>query len=167
MKLIFQKSPLVTVGTNTFINVPIILQYENTPLIEVIKEQYLGYTSSIPIYHPDGTYLAKVNGTRLYLTEKGKKAGIKLDRLADRTICKMGSQTYFEIQHQPGDAFKTSAELYTPDGLFIKASETDVFDILGSDSLRIGGTTLTDNTFENFSIGIRIRQDGSIELGNP
>ena len=31
-------------------------------------------TTQIPIFHQDGTYLAKVNETRMYLTDDGKKA---------------------------------------------------------------------------------------------
>jgi hypothetical protein len=164
-QLIFQKSPTVTVASNTFINVPVILQYEDTPLIEVVKEQYLGYTSSIPIYHPDGTYLAKVNGTRLYLTGQGKKAGIVLDRLADRTVCKMGDQVYFEIEHQPGDAFKTYAELYTPDGVFIKTPDSNIIDVLNKDALKIGGLTLIQNSFRNLAIGIHVLATGEISIG--
>ena len=77
-KLIYQNSPTVTFATNQFINVPIILQYDDTPLISILKEQSLGFTTEIPIYHPDGTYLAKVNGTRIFATEDGNKAGLEL-----------------------------------------------------------------------------------------
>ena len=45
MKLVFQSSPSITVATNTFINVPVILKYEDTPLIEVIREQGIGFTT--------------------------------------------------------------------------------------------------------------------------
>lgn len=37
--LIYQTSPQVTLATNKFINVPVILKYEDTNLIEVIKEK--------------------------------------------------------------------------------------------------------------------------------
>ena len=76
MKLVFQSSPSITVATNTFINVPVILKYEDTPLMEVIKEQGIGFTTQIPIYHSDGTYLAKVKGNRIFPTEAGKKANV-------------------------------------------------------------------------------------------
>ncbi len=56
-KLIYQTMPQVTFATNKFINVPIILQYDETPLISIVKEQNLGFTTQIPIYHADGTYL--------------------------------------------------------------------------------------------------------------
>jgi hypothetical protein len=52
-KLIYQTVPRVTIATNHFENVPIILQYDDTPLISIVQEQNLGYTTKIPIYHPD------------------------------------------------------------------------------------------------------------------
>lgn len=56
--LIFQTSPHVTL-TNTFINVPVILKYEDINLIEVVKEEGLGFTTQIPIYHQDGNILSQ------------------------------------------------------------------------------------------------------------
>ena len=78
--LIFQTTPEVTLATNKFINVPVILKYEDTNLIEIIKEEGLGFTTQIPIYHNDGTYLAKVNGNRIFLTKDGEKAGLKIEK---------------------------------------------------------------------------------------
>ena len=66
-ELIFTSAPIVKLATNTFINVPIILQYEDIPLIQIIKTESAGFTTEIPIYHPDGTYLAKVVGSRLFI----------------------------------------------------------------------------------------------------
>ena len=73
MELVFQSSPRIVVATNTFINVPTILKYEDTPLMEVIQKQDLGFTTQIPIYHSDGTYLAKVKGNRVFPTKAGEK----------------------------------------------------------------------------------------------
>lgn len=64
--LIYQAHPTVELATNRFINVPIILQYEDTPLIQVVKAVSAGFTTEIPIYHSDGTYLAKVVGSRIF-----------------------------------------------------------------------------------------------------
>ena len=52
--LIFQTFPIVKIATNTFINVPVILKYEETNLIEIVKEAQLGFTTQIPIYNSDG-----------------------------------------------------------------------------------------------------------------
>ena len=166
-KLVYANSPTVTLATNRFINVPIILQFDETPLISIIKLESLGYTTQIPIYHPDGTFLAKVNGTRVYPTEAGKKAGIVMEYPAHMTVCKMGNRTLFEIYHEEGDAFRTQAELYTPNGYFIKTSDVPIPDVVSKtgESLRIGGLTMSHNTFVNSRIGVWIRSNGSLLLG--
>jgi hypothetical protein len=61
-KLIFQNAPSVELGTNTFIECPVILQFDDTPLIQVVRLDQVGFSTQIPIYHEDGTYLAKVVG---------------------------------------------------------------------------------------------------------
>ena len=166
-KLIYQTAPQVTFATNKFINVPVILQYDETPLISIIKEQQLGFTTEIPIYHPDGTYLAKVNGTRVYPTEDGKKAGILMRSLPDITVCEMDGKTLFEIYHQKGDAFKTNAELYTPDGYFIKSTDAPTPKMINAngEALKIGGLIMSNNTFSGCRIGVWIKSNGSIAIG--
>ena len=76
-KLIFSESPTVEYATNTFKNVPVILQYDETPLIEVVQEQDAGFTSQFRICNKDGVYIAKARGSRLFLTEDGKKMNLK------------------------------------------------------------------------------------------
>lgn len=100
-KLIYQAEPVVVLATNTFINVPIVLQFDDTPLISVVREQNLGFTTEIPIYHEDGTYLAKVRGTRVYATEDGKKAGLEIRQFSDAWACEINGRTVFEVKHQP------------------------------------------------------------------
>lgn len=165
--LIFQSSPKVTLATNTFINVPVILQYEDTPLIEVIREESIGFTTQIPIYHSDGTYLAKVKGNRIYPTEDGKKANIKIEQPQKKTICKLNDKILFELSHGIGEEFKADAELYTPDGYFVKCTDVPqpaLFDS-NSNAIKIGGMIMSENTFYNSRIGIWLRKDGSLAIG--
>lgn len=86
-RLVFSQSPEVELGSNFFINVPVILQYKDTPMISVENAVDAGFTTSIPIYHSDGTYLAKAKGTQLYLTDEGKKAGVTLRHEDKITVC--------------------------------------------------------------------------------
>lgn len=167
MELVFQSSPSIIVATNTFINVPTVLKYEDTPLIEVIKEQNLGFTTQIPIYHSDGTYLAKVKGNRAYPTEAGKKANLEIRDTPGKFICSLDHKVIFELSHGVGQAFKADAELYTPDGYFVKCSDApnpELFDLSGS-AIRVGGITMMGNVFQNLSIGIWLRKDGSCLIG--
>jgi hypothetical protein len=165
-RLIFTSSPNMTIATNTFINVPIILQYEEVPLIQIIKVQPAGFTTQIPIYHPDGTYLAKAVGSRLFLTPEGNKAGLSLEYLNKITVCKLGKRVLFEIIRQEAAALKTRAELYTPDSYFVKVAESpqpELFDASGN-SLKIQGIIMSGNTLVNCRIGVWIKKDGSIAI---
>ncbi len=166
-QLIYQTSPVVTLATNRFINVPIIFQYEDTPLIVIVKEQSLGYTSSIPIYDSAGTCLAKINGTRIFPTAEGKTVDIQIEKRSLLTICKIGSRTAFEIHHQPGDAFRIVAELYAPDGYFVKFEEQPQPKLLDAsgNAIKVGGVTMIGNTIENLRIGVWLKKDGSCLIG--
>ncbi|MCP4284673.1 MAG: hypothetical protein GY792_09510 [Gammaproteobacteria bacterium] len=167
-KLIFTSSPTITIAANTFVNVPTILQYEDTPLIQVVKAQPTGFTTQIPIYHPDGTYLAKVVGSRLFTTSDGEKAGLSLIYPDRRTVCKLGNQVLFEIIRKEAAALKTRAELYTPEGYFVKCTDTPqpkLFNASG-DSLQVRGITMVGNLFQGCRIGVWIRRDGSVAIGS-
>jgi hypothetical protein len=165
--LVYQTSPKVTIATNTFVNVPIILKYEETNLIEIIKEVGLGFTTQIPIYHSDGTFLAKVKGNRIFLEKGGEKADIKIDKYHGLWVCKMNNKTLFEIHQQTGDSFKTTAELYTPEGYFVKCSNEPtpvLFDTKGTE-LKIGGMIMSGNLLIGCKIGVWLKRDGSISVG--
>lgn len=166
--LVFFQSPRVTVATNTFINVPTILQYEENPLIQIIHEVEAGFTIQIPIYHSDGTYIAKAVGSRLFTTDKGGKAGLALRYEKDKTVCELNGKTVFEIQRHGAAALRIAAELYTPDGAFVTCS-SDLLPKLfleGSEKpLQIGGVIMSGNIFENLRIGIWLRKDGTIKIG--
>ena len=166
-KLIYKTSPVVTLATNTFVNVPIVLQFDATPLISLVREESLGYTTEIPIYHEDGTYLAKIRGMRVYSTDDGRKAGVKIRQLATAWVCEIGNRTAFEIHHQPGDAFRAQAELYTPEGFFVKTSDSPTPELIDAsgNALQVGGVTMIGNMFQDCRIGVWIRSDGSVSLG--
>ena len=165
-RLIFTKHPDVVIATNTFVNVPIILQYEDTPLIQVVRSQPMGFTTEIPIYGRDGTYLAKVVGSRLVSTPQGMKAGVTLEHPDKMTVCKLGGQVMFEIVRDEAASLKTRAELYAPDGYFIKCTESpqpELYDTSGG-ALQVRGVTMVGNRFEGCRIGIRVGKDGSVGI---
>jgi hypothetical protein len=167
MKLFFQSSPSITLATNTFINVPVVLKYEDTPLIEVTKEHGVGFTTQIPIYHSDGTYLAKVRGNRVYPTESGKRANIEVRDTPGKFICSLENKPIFELSHGVGEAFKADAELYAPDGYLVKCTDApkpELFDLTGN-AIKVGGASMIGNVFQDLSIGIWLRKDGSCAIG--
>lgn len=164
-KLVFQNAPTVEIGSNTFINTPTILQFDDTPLIQVTRVEQAGFTTEIPIYHQDGTYLAKAVGSRLHKTPDGEKAGVVLEHRDKITVCKLNNRVVFEIRRKEAAALKTAAELYTPQGYFIKYSSKNpgLFKNDGK-SININGFVMSGCTFESVRIGVLLRSDGSMSI---
>lgn len=166
-KLVFQNTSEICVATNRFVNVPIILRFEDVDLISVVKSESIGYTTEIPIYHEDGTYLTKIKGTRMYETELAKKAGVEIITRPYHWICKMGNRTLYEIRQDKG-SFLLQAELYATEGYFVKSTDCDLNSFkldLNGDSLQLGDLVLRENTFNGCQIGILCHKDGNIEIG--
>jgi hypothetical protein len=166
-ELFFNDSSAISIASNTFINVPIILRYDNLNLIEVVKDLQIGYYTQIPIYHPDGTKLAVAKGARIFNTKEGEKAGVVIDKYPNIWVCRREKQTLFEIRQQSPNLFKTTAELYTNDGYFIKCTDNphiDLFDKSAS-SMSVGGAEFSGCHFENLRVGIQINKDGTMSIG--
>lgn len=166
-ELHYHSTPTVKFGSNTFVGVPTILQFDDTPLVSIVREQDLGFTTEIPIYHEDGTYLAKVVGTRVYATEDGEKAGVEIKQFPQLWVCTVEGRTAFEIHQEAGDAFRTQAELHTPTGFFVKVAESpqpELFSASGEE-LRIGGAIVSDCKFVGCRIGLWLKSDGSLSIG--
>ena len=166
-ELIYHSTPAVTFGGNTFVNVPTILQFDDTPLVTVVREESLAFSTEIPIYHPDGTYLARVRGNRVWPTEQGRKAGIVVKQLPQLWVCTVDGRTAFEIHQQPGDAFRAQAELYAPGGYLVRVwdqSSPALFDASGG-AIQVHGVTMIDNHFSGLRIGVWIRSDGTTAVG--
>jgi len=168
-ELVFHSNPEVQIASNSFVNVPVILQYDDTPLISVKKTETVEFTTEVPIYHEDGTYLAKVRGNRIYPTEEGEKADVEVRELPDVWVCTVEGRTAFEIHQQSGEAFRTEAELYTPDGRLVKAHDSPELDLIDTDgqALEVGGLTMKNTTIQNMGIGVWIHSDGGLEVGVP
>lgn len=165
-KLIFTQFPQVTIATNTFINCRVPLKFDDINLIELVQEELIGFTTQIPIYHSDGTYLARVKGNRIFLTEDGKKVGLKMEKKANVWECQMEKQTLFEIHHQSGNSFKIQAELHTPTGHFVKCIDSPqlgLIDINGN-ALQVGRISMIGNVFNGLQNGVWIK-DGSVSIG--
>jgi|SRR5437764_14971012 len=166
--LIYQEAPVVHLASNTFVGVPTVLQYDDTPLIQIVRAAEAGFTTEIPIYHSDGTYLAKVVGSQIYPTAAGEKAGVTLRHPGHATVCELNGKAIFEIIREDAAALKTQAELYTPDGSFIKCADESLAGYIlrpQKDRLQISGLTIMGCTFQRMRIGVWVKSDGSVALG--
>jgi len=165
--LIYQATPAIHFASNVFINVPVILQFEDTPLLEVVGKLKAGFTTQFSIYHPDGTYLAKLKGSQLYLTKEGKKAGLVLRHPPLKTICELNGSPIIELTRLEAAALKTEAELYTPQGTFLKSSDAGLTGyVLDSQAqqLEIGGLTFKSCQFKDLKIGVQVYRDGRVRI---
>ena len=170
--MIFSQAPDVSFATNIFRNVPVILQYETSPLIQVVNKVITSkknrFTTEIRIYYSDGTYLAKVVGTRLFANADGVKAGIKLIYPRYMTVCELNGKTIFEIKRTGPTSLSTNAELFTPEGHFITATADllpQLFQNGEQKPLHINGITINNCTFVDLRIGVLMKADGSTFIG--
>ena len=165
-ELIFTRQPIVEIASNRFIDVPVILRYEDVNLIEIVKDFNTGYSTKIPIYHPDGTLLATAINSRIYPTKDGENSGITIDKYPGLWVCKMNKQEIFEIRQKSPETFKTTAELYANDGYFIKCTGDANFSIkTNNGELIISNLTMIGCEIRNCAVGIKISKDGSTGIG--
>jgi hypothetical protein len=162
-KLIFSASSKIEFATNTFVNVPVILRYEDTDIISLQRQVPTEYHSKISIYHSDGTKLATAVNSRIFL-EDGIKTDIKIDKYPNLWVCKMNGKEIFEIHQQPCDQFKLYAELFTNDGFFIKYSnyKCDVPIVRMSDLARCASCC----EISNVDVGFWVKRNGQVIIGN-
>src|SRR6266496_126205 len=157
MDVIFQESPVVEIATNKFINVATIIQWEDVPLMEVGQFEVAGYTTRFAIYHNDGTKIAVVKGSQMYPTEEGERASLKMRHEPNLTACELEGRTIFELRRTGAAALKGTAELYAPEGVFIKANDADLSALLGDGThLQVGGLHLSNGEFVGHEIGIHM-----------
>ncbi|MCC6493283.1 MAG: hypothetical protein IT424_09700 [Pirellulales bacterium] len=161
--LMFNDYPVVKFGSITFREVFIILQYDKTPLIKVMYEPTVGYTTSVRAYHQDGTYLATAEGEQLISTPEGRQAGIRLETRGGVTACDLAGKTLFELRRIGADTVKISAEMYGPAGKFIVANDEYFYVEDAHGNNRISGGTMA-----KMYIAIRVKSRGlEIALGEP
>lgn len=165
--LLFINWPKVSMGSNTFIDVPVILKYDNLNMIEIIKEPGFGYTTQIPIFDAEGTYLATAKGSSLITTDESEIGDLKLDHNQDSTTCTLDGKTLFTITRNDGDSFNIKAELFTPEGYCVKyiSDETpELFDKQGYE-VRLGGVLKDESVIEGCDVGFWLTQNGTCRFG--
>jgi hypothetical protein len=67
-----------------------------------------------------------VKGSPLYATEEGKKASLKMRHHPNVTACELDGKTLFELRREGAAALRGVAELYAPEGVFIRTIEDGI-----------------------------------------
>ena len=157
----FQSHPDVLIGSNTFRNVPTILQYEETPLLEVGKFEPAGYTTRFAVFDNSGIKIAVVEGSNITITPEGAKARVTCRHEPDLTVCELEGKPILELRRHGPQALKGSAELYAPHGVLIKANASEAAAILRSGQRLVPGLQhLSNSTFADGGIAFHVRRDG-------
>jgi len=163
--LVYVPTNKVVFATNTFINVPIILQYEDEPLIETVSIVDAGYTAQFNLYNQDGVRIAVAKGNQLYKTSDGEKSNLVIRYPDKRTVAELDGKTLFEISRNEAAALNLEAELFTHQGTFLRCHDSiDVRSIGNDEPLALRGMVLSQNIFSNMPVGVTVRSD-SISIG--
>lgn len=164
--LVFTRSPVVRYGTNIFINTPVILQYDDIPLIEVVQTRQHDFTSQFTIFDADGGFSTRVRGRRLFPVDNGPTDNIDIRQLRPGVwVCRQEDKTLFEIRGLD-DGWEVDCELFTPDGRLIRSRVGHVTELIEQTGpIRLQGVTCEGNSFIGCSIGFHIRSDGKFEIG--
>ncbi len=101
----FDSPPVIELCTNKFINVPVVLKYDDTPLISVTRMEDAGFTTEFKIYNSDGVYIAKAKGSQLFLTEDGEKSNLSIRHPSNMTVCELDGKTLFEIHRDEANHY--------------------------------------------------------------
>ncbi len=159
--LAFITAPTVSVGKYLFTNVAVILQVEDTPLIEMIHKPQPGFMIRVSIYDSQGNYTAKVVGT----TVTGD-AAVTIAKQSDTWVYKLKDEVVFQIE-QGKDSVKITAELYTPAGtkVSIKDGVLQFFDLYNQ-IIPIHENTEA-NSINHALVGLHLYSDGTLVIGAP
>jgi hypothetical protein len=83
-------------------------------------------------------------------------------------VCELDGKPVFELIRDGAAALKTRAELYTPNGSFIRCADENLAGyVIGTKQghLKIGGLTMMGCSFRGVRIGIWVRADGTLQIG--
>ncbi len=160
MELIWQALPEVSLGSSTFRNVPIIIQYLDTPVLQLIESEHAAYTVKFPVYMSDGTQIATVKGSHIYRTDNGKKAKFEPHYYPDATVFELENKPVLELRRKGAAAIRGYAELYAPEGVLIEASDPKVTNLLSTAGhLQIGTHVIVDLFCDGTLIGVHVQND--------
>jgi hypothetical protein len=163
--LIFREYPKLIVAKNTFVRVPVVVQYEATPMLEITRTER-GFALRIPIYNSDGVKLTVVEGAELRPTKDGERVGVRICHPRGMTVCELNGKALFEINRTGTATLELSGELYTPDRSLIKWSPESI-SMFNPQSHRFQLTAIAKSgrVVADRQIGLLLRSDGSWDVG--
>ena len=164
--LIFAPHAAVRYGDNVFVNVPVILQVDGTPLIETITNNEISRTTQISIFNADRAFMATVVGTRLSPTAEGIRAGITIRFASRLTCCSLPKQVLFEIRRVTAASLTITAELFSHAGLLVRSTDLIPFATYTGEGGLIATAADRNRRIRNSAVGFAVSDHGkTIILG--
>lgn len=164
--LLFSPAAVIHFGGNRFVHVPVILQVDDTPLIEAVPHNEISLTTRFTIFHGDGVLLATAVGTRLFCTVDGVKAGIEMQYPERATICLLGGRRLFEVRRIAAAALTITAELYSPAGLLVSSNAAVPLEVRAHDGTPLAVAGAGGRRISNTPVGFSVTNQGrSVALG--
>ncbi len=157
---IFSHGAVVRYGGNYFIKVPILLQVDGTPLIEVIINDAISRTTQFTVFGSDGANLATVVGTRLHRTREGEQAGLEVKYPSRMIVCTIGDKVMFEVRRVAAASLAISAEIYSPTGLLVRADATVPFATISKEGSPIASGSISEKRIRNTAVGYSVTEQG-------
>ncbi len=154
--------------TNWFVNIPIIVQFDETPLLQFVPSVEATPESVCQIFSENGDDLGRLKGKRLFLTEDGEKAGVTIRHLDGVDVLEKGKQTLCELRKPNPYELHPTIELYSPTGTLLTGAPDQVAQAImpdGQTPLLKGSFVLVANTFVGGRVGLHIRSDGRFSIG--
>ena len=162
----FSEIPEVTFAANVFVNVPIVLTYDDDVLIEFIRMPDATYTTSFTIYDGVGGRFATIQGTQVYPTAGDEGQPIALIQQQGRIVARHGHQALFEVERTGPGALELGCELYAPDGRLVVARHNALPVLLQhGDPVALSGVMLKANRFTDIPTAVQLHADGMVAIG--
>jgi len=161
--LVFSELPEVVIANNTFLcDIPI--RYKDDPMLEMVRE-VTGISPRLPIYR-DGELLAMAKPRGLFLTAKGKGAGLRMRRQPGLWVCEMNKKPLFQFCYDGAGPLKINAEMQTYDGVFLKYSPESISSLIQPITGVVDGKTVQGAQIGNLRMfGCHLRSVVGIQIG--
>lgn len=157
----------VVLATNTFENVPVILQYDKQPIISVdISNSNLKFA----FYNKEGLKIADIIEEDIHPCVAEDNNLTVLPKTPLKKIYKVNynGKTVIQVKQKSASDFEIQeAELFMPDGYKITISKGCEIEVKNKNGEKIGKSRviMSNNTFINVPVGVFVQKDGTINIG--
>lgn len=155
---------VVQFAGNTFDDVPVILQYESTPLLWLADAVSGRLESRAKVYNRDGVYIAKLRGRRLDRTMDGEKSNIEVRHGDGLLALLLDGAPLAEFRRTSPALLEVQTELYSPTGVLLVGRPTPASgaaaQVLNRVVIPVRGLT-----FQMWMVGVHVAASGLVTLG--